>query len=309
VLTAAAFEWFANVAVDVAVVEVGLLGRWDATNVVDAQVAVVTNVGRDHTDGTGAWRQRIAEEKAGIIKPGSTLVLGETAPDLREIFLRENPARVVERDREFACTANRLAVGGRVVDLRAPHRSYDDVFVRLHGAHQGDNAALAVAAVESFFDAPLDDEVVTEALASVQVPGRFEIMRRAPVVVIDAAHNPDGARVAARTLDEGFGEARARLLVVGALQGRDVGDMLDALDATRAEMIIACAPDWPRAVPAAEVGEVARAKGLPVEVVPDVADAVHRALALATEEDVVLVTGSFYVVGAARRLLRARADV
>jgi dihydrofolate synthase/folylpolyglutamate synthase len=130
-------------------------------------------------------------------------------------------------------------------------------------------------------------------------------MARNPLVVIDAAHNPDGARVAIRSLDEGFGEARNRILVVGLLQGRDPAEMFDALDASRAEVVIVCAPDWPRAIPADELAEVARAKGLPVEVVPDVEDAIHRALALATEEDAILVTGSFYVIGTARRALLA----
>jgi dihydrofolate synthase / folylpolyglutamate synthase len=308
VLTAAALHLFSAEAVDVAVIEVGLLGRWDATNVVDAEVAVVTNVGRDHTDGVGDWRARIAEEKAGIISPTSTLVLGETAPDLRGIFLRERPARTVERDREFACTANEVAVGGRLVDLRSPHRTYEDVFVSLHGAHQGDNAALAVATVESFFDAALEDGVVADALGAISIPGRFEVMRRSPLVVIDAAHNPDGARTAAATFDESFGAGRSRILVFGMLAGRDAGDMLDALGAHRAELVILCAPEWPRAVPADELGAVARSKGLAHEVVPHVEDAVHRALALATDDDAILVTGSFYVVGAARRLLGALAD-
>jgi dihydrofolate synthase / folylpolyglutamate synthase len=307
-LTAAAFALFAAEAVDVAVVEVGLLGRWDATNIVDADVAVITNIGRDHTDGEGEWRTRIAEEKAGIISPRSTLVLGETSPDLRGVFLRERPAKVIERNREFACTANEVAVGGRLVDLRSPHRTYEDVFVSLHGEHQGDNAAIALAAVEAFFDAPLEDDVVAEALGAISIPGRFEVMRRDPLVVIDAAHNPDGARTAATTFDQSFGGSRSRILVVGMLSGRDPGEMLDAIDADRAELVILCAPDWPRAVPATVLGEVARAKGIAHEVVPDVEDAVHRALAVATDDDAILVSGSFYVVGAARRLLHALAD-
>lgn len=307
ILTAAALNWFALAPVDVAVVEVGLLGRWDATNVVDAQVAVVTNVGRDHTDGSGDWRADIAREKAGIIKPNSTLVLGETSPELRSIFLDEPHAAAVERGSDFECTANDLAVGGRLVDVRTSRHVYDQLFVALHGAHQGDNAAVAVAAVEAFFDAPLTDELVREAFAAVEVPGRFEVMSRGPLVIIDAAHNPDGARVAVRSLDEGFGEGRSRILVVGLLQGRDPGEMLDALGADRAEVVIVCAPDWPRAIPAEEVAAVARDKGLEVEVVPDVEDAVHRALALATDEDTILVTGSFYVIGPARRLLLALA--
>jgi dihydrofolate synthase/folylpolyglutamate synthase len=305
VLTAGALQWFATVAVDVAVIEVGLLGRWDATNVVDAQVAVITNIGRDHTDGVGNWRAHIASEKAGIVKPDSTLVLGETDPDLRDIFLAEPAAKVFERDRDFAVVENRLAVGGRLLDLRAPHRSYEDVFVRLHGAHQGDNASIAVAATEAFFDAPLEPDLVAEGLAAVAVPGRFEILRRAPVVILDAAHNPDGARVAARTLDEDFGESRSRIMVFGLLKGRDIGDMLDELQAERAELVIACEPDWPRAVPAEELAAVARTKGIAVEVIPDVEQAVYRALAIATDEDLVFVTGSSYVVGAARPVLRA----
>jgi dihydrofolate synthase/folylpolyglutamate synthase len=308
VLTAAALNWFAQTPVDVAVVEVGLLGRWDATNVVDAKVAVVTNIGRDHTDGVGDWRRAIAEEKAGIIKPDSTLVLGPVGDDLRDVFLAEGAAASVEFGRDFACTSNKLAVGGRVLDIRTSHRSYEDVFLALHGAHQGDNAALALAAVEAFFDAAVPDDIVSEAFAAVTVPGRFEVMRRSPLVVIDAAHNPAGARVAVRTLDEGFGEGRTRLLVVGLLQGRDAGEMFDALDASRAEVVIACAPDWPRAIPAEELAAVGTAKGLPIEVVPDVEDAIHRALALATDDDVILVTGSFYVIGTARRMLREEAE-
>lgn len=307
VLTAAALNWFAQAPVDVAVVEVGLLGRWDATNVVDAQVAVVTNVRRDHTDGTGDWRHQIAYEKAGIIRPSSTLVLGEDAPDLRDVFLAESPAAVVERNVDFASYDNRLAVGGRVFDVRTPRHTYTDLFLPLHGSHQAENAALAIAATEAFFDAAIPDDIVSEGLASVKLPGRFEVMARNPLVIIDAAHNPDGARVAVQTLDDGFGEGRGRILVVGLLQGRDPGEMLDALQARRAEVVIACAPDWPRAIPAEELGAIAQAKGLPVEVVPDVEDAVHRALALATEDDAVLVTGSFYVIGPARKLLLALA--
>jgi dihydrofolate synthase/folylpolyglutamate synthase len=308
VLTAAALNCFATWPVDVAVVEVGLLGRWDATNVVDANVAVVTNVGRDHTDGAGEWRQAIAREKAGIVKPGSALVLGETATDLRQIFLAENPASVVERGRDFDCVDNRLAVGGRMLDLRAQHASYDEVFVPLHGSHQGDNAAIALAAAEAFFDSAIEPELVAEGFAAVELPGRFEVMRRNPLVIIDAAHNPDGARVAASTLDDGFGGSRNRILVIGMLEGRDPAEMFDALEAERAELVIVCAPDWPRAIAADALGDIARSKGISVEVVPDIEDALHRALMLATDDDVVFVTGSFYVIGAARRLLLAMGE-
>ncbi len=307
VLTAAALAHFADVAVDVAVIEVGLLGRWDATNVVDAAIAVVTNIGRDHTDGVGQWRHAIAHEKAGIIKPDSIVVLGETAAELRQVFRAEASAGVLERGIDFEVTDNRVAIGGRAADLRGPYGHYDDVFIALHGAHQAENASLALAAVEAFFASALDDDLVRQAFATVQVPGRFEILHRHPLVILDAAHNPDGARVATRTIDDDFGVGRRRILVLGLLQGRDIGDMLDSLEATRAELVIVCEPDWPRRIPAAEIAAVARARGIAVEVVASIDDAVRRALVRAEDDDVVLVTGSNYVIGPARRALTSPA--
>jgi dihydrofolate synthase/folylpolyglutamate synthase len=304
-LTAAALSYFAHQAVDVAVVEVGLLGRYDATNVVDATVAVVTNVQRDHTDGEGEWRSRVAHEKAGIIKPGSTLVLGETADDLRPIFLAEQPGVVYERDRDFAIERNDLAYGGRMLDVRTPFARHEDLFVRLHGRHQGDNVAVAVTAVEAFFDKALPDDVLAEAATEVKVPGRFEIVRRDPLVVLDAAHNPDGARTTTATLAD-FGHGRTRYLVLGMLEGRDIGAMLEAFAARDAELVIVTAADSPRAVAAAEIGRVAEAQGAEVEVIGDVKAAVRRALSLAGEDDVVLIAGSFYVIGPARELLRRK---
>jgi dihydrofolate synthase / folylpolyglutamate synthase len=303
-VTAAALQYFADSVVDVAVVEVGVFGRFDATNVIDADVAVITNVGRDHTDGVGDWRRRIAHEKAGIIKPNSLVVLGETDPDLRGVFLDETNAGVVERDIDFAVLDNRLAVGGRVIDLRTPKRNYRDVFVSLNGAHQGDNAALAIVAAEAFFDAPLEDDVVAEALSTIAVPGRFEIMQRNPLVVIDAAHNPEGARVATQTLREGFGDGRSIILVLGLLKGRDIGAMLDELEAGAAESVICCTADSPRAFTANEIAAAARAKGIDAEVVPGIGDALDRAFAVAEDDALILVVGTIYVVGHARSILR-----
>jgi dihydrofolate synthase/folylpolyglutamate synthase len=299
ILTLAALRWFADLPVDAAVVEVGLGGRWDATNVVDGSVAVVTNVGLDHTEVLGPTRADVAGEKAGIVKAGSTLVLGETDPDLLPIFERQEPAALWLRDRDFGCTANAVAVGGRAVDLRTPNASYDDVFLAVHGAHQGDNAALALAAVEAFFDRPLDEEVVREAFATVTVPGRFEVVARSPLVVLDGAHNPDGARAAASTLAD-FGFGGERLLVVGMNRGRDATEMLEALDVRAARGVIATEADWVRAMPAGEIADAARALGVDAEVVTRVPEAVARATGLAAEDDVVLVAGSLYVVGEAR---------
>ena len=163
-MTAAAYRWFAEVAVDVAVVEVGMLGRYDATNVADGAVAVVTNVGPDHTDFREGWRQAVAEEKAGIVKPDSVLVLGETDPALRGAFVAEAPSEVWTREEEFGCDENALAVGGRLLDLRTPNGTVEGVFLPLHGAHQGDNAACALAAAEALFGRPLAVDVVRDAV-------------------------------------------------------------------------------------------------------------------------------------------------
>ncbi|HEY9559022.1 MAG TPA: Mur ligase family protein [Acidimicrobiales bacterium] len=303
-LTAAAFRWFSDEAVAAAVVEVGLLGRWDATNVVDARVAVLTNVGRDHTDGVGDWRRRVAEEKSGIVKPGSTFVLGETDPALADVFADTPAAETWRRDVDFGCTANRLAVGGRLLDLRTPGASYDDVFLALHGPHQGDNAAVALAAVEAFFGRPVDPELVRQAFAAVENPGRFEVVSRDPLLILDGAHNGDGARAAAATLDEGFAVEGARILVVGMLAGRDPVELLDHLGATDAALVVCCTPDSPRAMSGADLAAVAREHGAATRVVDDVGDAVRAGLDAADTEDAVLVTGSLYTVGAARAACR-----
>lgn len=302
ILTLAAYRWFADLAVDAAVVEVGMGGRWDATNVVDAVVSVVTNVGLDHTGVLGPTRADIAREKAGIVKPEGTLVLGETDPGLAPIFLDAGPRAALMRGRDFGCTANRLSVGGRLLDLHTPGGSYRHVFLPLHGGHQGDNAAVAVAAVEAFFGRPVEEEALQEAFAGVTAPGRFEIVGRNPLLVLDGAHNPDGCRAAAATLGD-FSVGGERVLVVGMNRGRSPEAMFEALAATEPRLVVACAADWPRALPADEVGVAARATGAEVEVVPPVTEAVRRALALASADDAVLVTGSLHAVGAARGAL------
>jgi dihydrofolate synthase/folylpolyglutamate synthase len=302
-LTAGAFRWFADVAVDAAVVEVGLGGRWDATNVIDGDVAVVTNVAVDHAEYLGPTRRDIATEKSGIVKPNSTLVLGETDPELAAIFRSAGPARVVERHEDFDCDSNRPAVGGRLLDLRTPHFAYQDVYLPLLGAHQGDNAALALAAAEAFFDGPLGEDVVNEAFAAVTVPGRLEVVGRRPLTLLDGAHNPAGAAVLAEALAEEFPVERGRILVVGMLAGRDPVEMLEALDAREARLVLACVPPSPRALPADEVARAAESLGIEAEAGGSVPSSVNRALALADEDEQVVITGSLYVVGAARTAL------
>jgi dihydrofolate synthase/folylpolyglutamate synthase len=302
-VTAAAFAWFAQQAVDVAVVEVGLLGRYDATNVADGLVAVVTNIGQDHTDGVGEWRQAIASEKAGIIKPGSTLVLGETSEELRPIFEAAGAERVWRRDRDFAAERNRVAVGGRVLDVRTPSGVLDDVFLPVYGEHQGQNLALAVAAAEAFFDRPLDPDVVASSLAELSIPGRFEILGREPLLILDGAHNPDGVAALTTTLHDDFTTVPVSIVVLGILDGRDPDAMVEALELTPYDVVIATTPPSPRAVPAAELAAAVERAGIEVEVIPEVTEALDRAKSLAGSEDRILVTGSLYVVGAARAAL------
>jgi dihydrofolate synthase/folylpolyglutamate synthase len=302
-LTAAAFSYFAQVAVDVGVIEVGLLGRWDATNVAEARVAVVTNVGKDHTDGTGDWRRRIAEEKAGIITPGGDLVLGETDPELLPVFAAEGAAQTWVRETDFGVETDDIALGGHLVDIRTPLGHYAEVFLPVHGAHQGDNAACAIAAVEMLFGRALNVELVREAFASLRLPGRFEVVHRGPLLVLDSAHNPDGARTTAVTLAEEFVIEGRRRWVLGMLGGRDVDEVLEGFGVRAGDQVVACNPDWPRALPAKDIARAAQDRGADVEVVPSPAEALAfawRTAAAAGEADVVLVAGSHYTVGEAR---------
>jgi dihydrofolate synthase/folylpolyglutamate synthase len=301
-LTAAAFRWLADISVDVAVDEVGQLGRFDATNDADGLVAVLTNVGHDHSDFEGDWRTKVADEKAGIVKPGSTFIVGETDPELLPVFERAGAEADATwyRDFDFGLERNDLAVGGRLLDVRTPSGVYEEVFLPLHGAHQGDNAAIALAAAEAFFGERVADEVVGEAFARTKAPGRFEVVRREPLVVLDGAHNTEGAGAAAETMYEDFGVAGDVLVVVGLMSPRDPTAVLAALEVERSGLVIACEPASPRAVPAAEVAAAAEELGASAVVERDVARAVDRALSTAGTDDAVLVTGSLYVVGEAR---------
>ena len=304
ILTAAAFRWFSDVAVDVAVVEVGLGGRSDATNVADGHVAVLTNVSLDHAETIGPTLADIATEKVGIVKPGSTFVLAETSAALMPIFEKSDAAETWVRGPDFRCGRNLLAHEGRVVDLYTRAATYEGVFLPVHGSFQGDNAAVALAAVEAFFGAPLDPAVVGEAFAALRLPGRLEVVTRHPICVLDGAHNPAGALAATQALDEAFGPViSGRILVIGMLQGREPTEMLRCFDAGRARLVVACPPPSPRALPPAEVAAAARSLGTDTEETDSVAEAVATALALAGEQELVHVTGSLYVVGAARAAL------
>jgi dihydrofolate synthase / folylpolyglutamate synthase len=304
-LTAAAFRWFADEAVDVAVIEVGLLGRWDATNIADGTVAVITNIGLDHTEFAGPTLADIAREKAGIVKPGAALVIGETDPELVSIFTSAGGARASCRGEDFDIDDNHLAVGGRLLDLRTPTAVYPDLYVPLHGRHQGDNAAVALAAVEAFFAHPLDPDVVAEGFAAVEMPGRFEVVGHQPLVIVDGAHNPPGADSCAQVFFDDFDPEGRRSLVIACLRGRDPSAMLSALRADEFDAVFTCTAPSPRGLPAAELTAAARALGCDeVTERSTVEAALDAALRGAAAEDAILATGSLYTVGAARPHLR-----
>ena len=309
-LTATAFAWFAREAVEVMVLEVGLLGRYDSTNVAEADVAVITNVGRDHTDFQGDWRRAIAEEKAGIIEERSAVVIGETDPALVDVFKSEGGSLHWVRDQHFGVRSSIVAVGGRQADLYTPGARLEELYVPLHGTHQVDNAAIAVAAVEAFFGRPIDRDVVQEALRTVEVPGRFEVLSRAPLIVVDMAHNPDGTESLAATLTGEFHPEGGLTLVIGMLGGRDLDATLAPLLALRPRRIVCTRAESPRSVPPADIASaVGRGLGdhvAEVRVVEGVADAVDRAVELLVDDEALVVTGSTYVAGAARTALRRR---
>ncbi len=304
-LTAAAYRWFADVAVDVAVIEVGLLGRWDATNVCESQVAVVTNIGLDHTEFAGPTRAHIAAEKAGIIKSTSAVVIGESDPELVQVFREAGGASYFVRGEEFDVLEQQLALGGRLIDVRTPTTVYPEIFVPLHGRHQADNAAVALTAVEAFFASPVPGEIVAEGFADVKMPGRFEVMGHQPLVIVDGAHNPAGADSCATVFFDDFEPEGRRLLVVGCLRGRDPREMLAALRADEFDVVITCTAPSPRGLPAEELSIAARELGCDDVVQAEtVEEAIDMARADSMAEDAIVVTGSLYIVGAARPYLR-----
>lgn len=317
VLTGMAFAAFADAPVDAAVVEVGLGGTWDATNVADGKVAIVTPINIDHVEYLGSEVTGIAAEKAGIIKQGSIALLAEQTPEVAEVLLRkavEVDATVARAGLEFGVLRRDVAVGGQMLKLQGLGGAYDEIFLPLHGPHQANNAALALAAVEAFFGAGaqrmLDPEAIREGFASVVVPGRLERVRSAPSVFVDAAHNPHGARALAEALDADFG-FRNLVGVVGVMQDKDVRGILSALEPVFHEVVVTTNSSE-RAMPAEELGDIATEIFGPdrVDVRPRLDDAIDSALALAeadTEELLsgigVVVTGSVVTAGEARALL------
>jgi len=313
-----AYAAFADAPVDVAVVEVGMGGAWDATNVIDADVAVVTPIAVDHASYLGTTPAAIALEKAGIIKPGATAVLAEQTVEVAEVLLRraaEVGATVVREGIEFGVVERVPAVGGQSVTLRGLRGQYDELFLPLYGAHQAQNAAAALAAVEALIggDGPLADDVVREAFGQTTSPGRLEIVRRSPTIVLDAAHNPAGAEATAAAIEDSFRFAPL-IGVVGVMGDKDAEGLLAAFEPHLSHVVVT-QNSTERAMPADELAVTAvEVYGEDrVTVVPRLADAIDHAAGLAEADagdalssGAVLVTGSVVTVGEARVLLGGR---
>jgi dihydrofolate synthase / folylpolyglutamate synthase len=321
VMVALAYAVFADTPIDVAVVEVGLGGEWDATNTIDGEVAVVTPIDLDHTQYLGDTVGQIAAEKAGIIKPGATAILAAQPADAAAELLRRAvavDAAVAREGLEFGVLERRVAVGGQVVTLQGLGGTYDEIFLPLHGAHQAQNAACALAAVEAFFgvgagSGPMDAELVRGAFAAVRSPGRLEAVRSAPTVLLDAAHNPHGMAASVAAIGEAF-DFRRLIAVVAMLVDKDVTGMLEALEPAVDEIVVTENSSM-RAMNADELATRAVAVFGPdrVTVEARLDDALETAVRLAEETDDgvlsgvgVLVTGSVVTVGEARVLLGAK---
>jgi dihydrofolate synthase/folylpolyglutamate synthase len=313
-----AYAAFADAPVDVAVVEVGMGGSWDATNVIDADVAVVTPIAVDHASYLGTTPGAIALEKAGIIKPGAVAVIAQQPEEAMEVLIAraaEVGATLAREGLEFGVVDRQPAVGGQVVSLQGLRGRYDDLFLPLYGAHQAQNAVVALAAVEAFLgnDEPLGDEVVREAFAQATSPGRLEVVRRSPTIVLDAAHNPAGAEATAAALEDSF-QFDPLVGVLGVMADKDHEGVLAAFEPLL-EHLVVTQNSTARAMPAEELAVVAREVFGPdrVSVVPRLSDAIDAAAALAESgstdslsSGAVLVTGSVVTVGEARALLGGR---
>jgi dihydrofolate synthase/folylpolyglutamate synthase len=326
VLTAMAFAAFADAPVDVAVVEVGMGGRWDATNVINAPVAVITPVGIDHVEYLGGDIAGIAGEKAGIVHkapdgaPDTVAVIARQAPEAMEVLLAQSvraDAAVAREDSEFAVLGRQVAIGGQVLQLQGLGGVYSDVYLPLHGEHQAHNAVVALAAVEAFFGAgaqrQLDTEAVRAGFAAVTSPGRLERMRSAPTVFIDAAHNPAGAAALAQALAGEF-DFRYLVGVLSVLADKDVDGILAALEPAFDDLVVTHNGS-PRALDVEALALAARERFGPdrVTTAENLREAVDVATALVDDAAAdgegpvlsgtgIVITGSVVTAGAARTL-------
>ena len=313
-LTAMAFVAFAEHPVDIGIIEVGMGGDWDATNIVQSAVSVLMPIGLDHMEYLGETIEEIARTKSGIIKPESHVVLAAQEPEVARILLEkvvEKSAIPYREGLEFALIKRDIAVGGQLISVRGVHSEYTDIYLPLHGAHQAANAAVAIATVEAVVGVALDEVLVRAAFASVSSPGRLEILHRDPTVIIDAAHNPHGATALADTIRNEF-DFESIFCVLGILGEKDVRGVLKALEPV-VDRLIVTKSDSPRALPVAELfAEAVQVFGNDrVFKEDDLNSAITYAMEQATlinqvsdGVSAVVITGSVVTAGSARVILR-----
>ena len=314
-VTALGFVAFVEHPVDVAVIEVGMGGEWDATNVVDADVSVLMPIGFDHMEYLGHTLHEIAATKAGIIKEGGFIVLAQQEPDAAKELIRkaaEVGADVVREGIEYSVASRAVAVGGQLITITGLHDTYDDIFLPLHGKHQAANAASALVAVEAFFgDQPLDIEAVRAGFAAVTSPGRCEVVHRDPTIILDAAHNPHGAKALAETLSNEFNFDEI-IAVVGVFGDKDATGILQELEQI-VDHVIVTQSSSTRALSSGELEKIASTVFGHDRVfeVSNLDAAIDRAVSDATRplsEDTIgiIMTGSVVTVGEARSYLRKK---
>ena len=313
-ITALAFVAFAEFPVDLGIIEVGMGGEWDSTNVVASQVSVITPIGYDHMEYLGNTLEEIARTKSGIIKPETHVVLAAQPVEVAKVLLSkvaEVSAIPYREGVEFAVKKRAIAVGGQFISLQGIFGDYDDIFLPLHGAHQASNAALALAAAEAFAGVKLDEEVVRTAFTKVESPGRFEVVYRDPTVIIDAAHNPHGAHSFAETLRNEF-DFESVFGVVAILGEKDVIGVLKELEPV-IDRLIVTQNSSPRALPVEKLYELA----LPIFGAERIfkEDNLRTAITYAMEQctlvnqvsdaiSAVTICGSVVTAGEARKIIR-----
>ena len=302
-VTALAFLWFADKPVGLAVVEVGMGGSWDATNLVTGDVAVIGEVGLDHPE-LGSTIREVATEKSGIIKPGKTAVVREQTDDALEVIqarANEVGATVLLEGRDWELASRVPAVGGQQFRVDGVHAAYDDLFIPMFGEHAVRNVVAAMVAVESVLGHALDPDATRGAIEALKIPGRLEVISRSPLLVVDGAHNPGGAAALAATLAEAFTWSRMHV-ILAVSSNKDLDGVVAAL-APIADVWFAARNDNARSFPPEHVAERIATAGGRVADLGSVEEGLVWARDAAAPDDLILVTGSLYTVADARRAL------
>ena len=309
-ITAMAFVAFAEYPVDVGVIEAGMGGQWDATNVLSSLVSVMTPIGFDHMAYLGNTLTEIAQTKAGIFKPESNVVLAAQTSEVAKVLM-SNVLKVsaipYREGVEFSVKKRSLAVGGQLISLAGIYGDIDDIYLPLYGDHQSNNAGLALASVEAFAGVKLDEELVRQAFSKVKSPGRCEIIYQDPTVIIDVAHNPHGAAAISKTISTEF-DFHLVVAVVAVLADKDVDGILQQLS-TAVDHIVTTQSNSPRALDSAELAKIASKYFKPeqIEVISDLGGAITYAIEkvnlsnqVSDGPGAVLITGSVVTAGVAR---------